>query len=250
MPTKERLNAAPQATQEFLLVAVMLIALVVLIYIVLVFPPRIDGVNNDTTEILNYRKDNLAVILTAFGAWIGAGAAYFFGRESLKQTSDILSMQVSSPKEKLKKLSLRDASPQSLGWAVTAEDNLKIVKYKLKFDSKRWFVIILKEDRTLDRIIHEDAFWRFIDEHYEQGTPYEQILEKKVSEVLDYINTNQLQEDLVVDYVPVRIDTSALDADNSMQQKGSYLAIIMNSEEKPTNFITRDDIRELILKID
>ena len=92
-------------TPEFLLVVVMLIALVLLVVGVLWIP--VDPPDCDTTttfmDVLNYRKSILAVIVTAFGAWVGAGAAYFFGRENLREASaSLLAMREPSAKDRLR----------------------------------------------------------------------------------------------------------------------------------------------------
>ena len=62
-------------TPEFFLVVIMLLTLVVLVGLVLwipINPPRDDMVTK-FTDLLDYRKSILAVIITAFGAWVGAG---------------------------------------------------------------------------------------------------------------------------------------------------------------------------------
>ena len=75
-----------------ILVAIMLIVLFFLVVAVLhmsVVPVATNQSLNATqvTQILDFRKNILAIIITAFGAWIGAGAAYFFGRENQREAS-------------------------------------------------------------------------------------------------------------------------------------------------------------------
>jgi hypothetical protein len=75
---------------EFLLVVVMLFVLLLLVLLILWAP--IPNVSSDAeaTMALDYRKNILTVIITAFGAWVGAGAAYYFGRENLREASQSL----------------------------------------------------------------------------------------------------------------------------------------------------------------
>jgi hypothetical protein len=96
---------------EFILVVVMLGILLVLVMSVLLIPtswkdPPVLPKNANAEQVLkyqqeilayqkssyDYRKDVLSIILTAFGAWVGAGAAYFFGRESLRDANTLLRM--------------------------------------------------------------------------------------------------------------------------------------------------------------
>lgn len=74
-------------SMEFYLIVAFLAALVGLVILILWMPADfITGSYDATTEeIIGFKKDLLAIILTAFGAWIGAGAAYFFGRENLRE---------------------------------------------------------------------------------------------------------------------------------------------------------------------
>lgn len=79
---------------EYYLAISMLIALVILVIIVLYVP--LSG--NDTLE---FRRTSLTLIVTAFSAWIGAGAAYFFGKENLRVATESLTSVITPPKERL-----------------------------------------------------------------------------------------------------------------------------------------------------
>jgi hypothetical protein len=67
---------------EFVLVAILVGALLLVIGMIFAFT------RGTTAEVVASRKDLLAIILGAFGAWIGAGAAYFFGRENLRTATE------------------------------------------------------------------------------------------------------------------------------------------------------------------
>jgi hypothetical protein len=59
----------------------MLGILCLLILLLLILPLR-------NGNFIEYYKWALTTLMGAFGAWIGAGAAYFFGRENLKESSE------------------------------------------------------------------------------------------------------------------------------------------------------------------
>jgi hypothetical protein len=65
----------------------LLIALIILIGVILL--ALISGEDTSITarDLLDYRQSISATIIMAFGAWVGAGAAYFFGRENLRDTA-------------------------------------------------------------------------------------------------------------------------------------------------------------------
>ena len=67
----------------------MLIVLVVLVLILLLVPVDVaQGAIPTFDQMADYRMSLLTLIVTVFGAWVGAGAAYFFGRENLKEAAD------------------------------------------------------------------------------------------------------------------------------------------------------------------
>ena len=242
-------------TPEFILVVVMLVVLVVLVNAVLFVPLTIAEGDNTTkfTDLLDYRKDILAVIITAFGAWVGAGAAYFFGRENLREAaSSMLKMREPSPKERLRRTLIREIPPRALDWVVKISDELKTVGDKLKDEPKRWFIPIVKDDGTLVTVIHEEAIWRFMDkesEESEAGTPYTNIWKKKVSDVVAYIKATPGLKRMKGIYVAVTLDMSAGDAHELMQNKGVSLAIVTDEKGKPTHFTHTGDMRRVLLQV-
>jgi hypothetical protein len=238
-------------TPEFLLVIVMLVVLTILVIVVLWAPVPQTGASDATAkDMLDYRKSILAVIITAFGAWVGAGAAYYFGRENLREAaSSLLAMREPSPKERLRRTPIREIPPTSLDWIVKNSDELKPVLDKLKAEPERWFTPIVKDAGTIDTVIHEEAIWRFVDKETEAGTAYADILEKKMSDVIKYIKDTPGLKRVEGIYVAVTFDKSVGDAYELMQNKDVYLAIIMDERGKPTHFITAGDVRKVSLQV-
>ncbi len=81
----------------------MLAALTILVIWITSSPfPDGPGMNTTAALVLDYRKNLLAVLVTTFGAWVGAGAAFYFGRENLKDaTKSLLEAQGVTGKERL-----------------------------------------------------------------------------------------------------------------------------------------------------
>jgi len=238
-------------TPEFLLVVLMLIALVILVVAVLFAPLCIPNQNLDATkDMLDYRKNILAIIITAFGAWVGAGAAYFFGRENLREASqNLIEMHKISGKDRLSRIKVKDVPNKKIDWTVKKDVELKTVRDMLRAKVDVWFIPIIKDDGTLENIIHEEALWRFEDSQYQEGAKYDTIWSKKVDDLLNYIKSEQLHQ-LEGIYAIVTPDTSAADAHDEMMKQGVYLAFVLDKAGKPVYYITTADIRIALIQSD
>jgi len=240
-------------TPEFLLVIVMLFILTILVFFILVIPPLwLTGVADDklkelAKEFLEYRKTLLSIVVTAFGAWVGAGAAYYFGRENLAEASrSLLAMKEPSPQERLRRTPIRLIPPRPLDWKVKLNEDLKTVMEKLKAEPDKWFVPLIKDDGTLEDVLHEEAVWRLVDAESAAKTPYEEIMKKKASDVMEFVKKQKLAR-LIGIYVPVNLDKNAGEVNDLMKTKEVFLAIIVDETGKPTHFIDTGDIRKLLL---
>lgn len=235
---------------EFLLVVAMLVVLTVLVGIVMLAPlPKKDD-SATAAVILDYRKSILSIIITAFGAWVGAGAAYFFGRENLREAANsMLAMREPSPKERLRQILIRAMPLKPINWCVAADDDLSPIVKKLKTEPGLWFIPIVK-DGMLETVIDEEAIWRFIDHEsaQEPPIPYTDILKKTIADVLEYIKAQKLER-LREIYVPVTLDKSAGDVYELMQNKSVFLAVVVDEAGKPTHFITTADVRRILLQM-
>jgi len=258
-------------TPEFVLVCVMLCTLLALVLAVLFVPMVLPAAEVDPdakfADILEYRKSILAVIITAFGAWVGAGAAYFFGRENLREASQsLLAMKEKSPREQLRNTSIKEIA-LPLIWTVKEGDVLEKIVKKLKDEPGYWFISILKENGILKDVISEEVIWRFIEHKFSEGQSEDsgveddsdtgekidivnkrkEIADYKVSDVLEYINSDSNLAIFKGIYITVVQDTLVSTAHDAMNNRGVRLAIVRNDDGKPISFITMTDIRNVIL---
>lgn len=253
-------------TPEFLLVIIMLIVLSILVAAVLLVPPLVwvklgtgaDGATGTLTvnlakDLLDYKKTILSIILTAFGAWVGAGAAYYFGRENLRVASQsMLAMRGISPKERLRQTPIREVPPKALDWSPGGSDLLETILEKLKKEEERWFIPISKADGALDTVLHEEAVWRFIEQESQTGATYADIQKKQLSDVVTYVNTlpPKVIKRLMGIYVAVSPDKNAGEAYEMMNTKGVFIAIVVDEKGKPIQYFDTGDIRRLLLRFD
>lgn len=237
-------------TPEFWLVIAMLIALILLFLLVLFVPTDWLVPTTSETDVLEFRRNILTVIITAFGAWVGAGAAYFFGQENLKVASEsLLDMREQTPKEILEQVKILDILPKPLTWIVKSDDQIESVMDKLRKEPKLWFIPIQMEDDKYT-IIHEEAIWRFLDctQVKNKELKYAEIKKKSIKAVLDYIDSNEDLKFLKDIYVSTSLEKSAAETYNQMLAQNKTLAIIIALEsDLPTHYITSSDIKDSLI---
>jgi hypothetical protein len=236
---------------EFWLVVAMLIALCVLVAAVLFWPitpftPQVTGKEVSFKEILEYRTNILSVIITAFGAWVGAGAAYFFGRENLRVAADsILAMRETSPRERLRQTSVKQIPPTPIDWTVKQDTLVADVSKKLTDEPARWFVPVVDNDGKLQTVINEEGVWRFL---LDPQRPTAGSQTETVKDLVGYIdNRSDLKERFKGIYVSVTMETTVGAANDLMDSKKVFLAIV-ESEGKPTHYFTTSEVRKLLLQ--
>ncbi len=244
---------------EFILVVVMLAVLTILVGLVLWAPLPKKDYTATATVILDYRKSILSIIITAFGAWVGAGAAYFFGRENLREAAQsLLAMREPPPRERLRRTPVREMPLKPLDWVVKTDKTLKDIVDKLKAKPGYWFITIVnKADGTLKTVIEEEAVWRFLnmeiledEEKRKQAEDvYKGVMGMKVNEVLKLIEKTEALKKFKDCYVPVTLDKSAGDVHELMQNKGVFLAVVLDDTGKPTHFFTTSDVRQVLLQM-
>jgi hypothetical protein len=252
---------------EFWLVVGMLIALLILILAILLPPmPRpdvsllpVDRQAINFQNILDYnsmmlasRKDILSIIIAAFGAWVGAGAAYFFGRENLRVAANsLLAMRDLSPKERLRQTSIKQIPPTPIDWTVRRATKISAVKETLSQRPERWFAVIIKEDGTLETVINEEAVWRFLVDKLPPASAEESIRkryeEATVDDLIKFIEETEALKRFNQIHVTVAMEANVGTANDLMDSRHVFLAIV-TSDGKPTHFFTTSEVRKLLLQ--
>lgn len=228
---------------EFWLVVVMLGVLFLLVLAVLLVKPQWLG-TSPNIDILTWRKDVLAIIITAFGAWVGAGAAYFFGRENLRVAADsMLAMRDLSGKERLRRTSIKQIPPTPIDWTVKRTDTVAAVEAELMNKPERWFVPVVKDDGTLDTVINQEAIWRFLI----TSTSPPASATATVADLITFIEASAALKRFIDIQAVVSMETNVGTANDLMDSRHVFLAIV-TSDGKPTHFFTTAEVRQLLLK--
>lgn len=251
---KETLEDKVVSAKEFWLVIAMLISLTFLISFIMIYQPEISQTNpeDSLSALLKFKNELIAVILTAFGAWIGAGAAYFFGRENLREaTNSMLKMRNLSPKERLSLIKVSDTRPKKIEKIWKETDNVKGIFTHMKQNVDWWFFIIINESGTIRSILHEEAFWRF--DAYEQEKSINNSLvdlsKYTISDVINFVEKIENKRKALCDfYIEIKMYNSLSTVNDLMEEKEVGLAIITDENNKPTHFFKSKNIRECLLK--
>lgn len=256
-------KAARPHSKEFFLVFWMLVSLTLLVIGIVSFPIflkwvvfiRKTGVDL-YKDILDYSKWVLAALLAAFGAWIGAGAAYFFGKENLRESSrateEALRIQQKSlgarPEEKVfvKDLALTAMNPSFMFYS---SHTLNQLIEKLEKHVGYWFVLIINADTgILEDIVSSQVFWQF---KYGEvsGFKSEKPDTETIGEIIDLMDeVDKVKKLHGVDVFFIKItlkDTLESVADR-MKSPDTAVAIVVDAKGKPTHCLTRTDLGTLL----
>lgn len=256
----ERKAARPQS-KEFFLVFWMLVSLTVLVIGIVGFPIFMKCVINgtDVTKILEYSKWVLAALLAAFGAWIGAGAAYFFGKENLRESSrateEALRIQQKSlgarPEEKVfvKDLGLTAMNPSFMFYS---SHTLNQLIEKLEKHVGYWFVAIINADTgILEDIVSSQVFWQF---KYGKVSGFQPKTKNKpeIGEILEFLNSEKAKEELKklhgvnTFFIKISLKDTLQAVADRMKELDTTVAIVVDEKGKPTHCVTRTDIGSLL----
>jgi hypothetical protein len=235
-------SSRPFYSSEFTLVFVLILALLVTIGLIFIFSSGTD------------RKDLLAIILGAFGAWIGAGAAYFFGRENMDSATESMLKMRMTPQDILANTSLRCLKYRSIPQTFKADTKISAVVEWLKEDPDRFFALILSDTGQVDKALHIEAISRYLIREGNADTDIEKPLSEVVKHIEEKLNAvkgtdaAQSWESLINAAVVLEDWRSASMANNLMEKEKRRITIVIDEKRKPVGYITSGTIRRLMLQ--
>lgn len=251
-------------SREFELVLYFVFAFLVFAIMILIIPPVFflhggTAINSTefmqkTTEVMQYQKDLLTVIIAAFSAWIGAGAAYFFGRENLKvATEKMLEMRQLPPAERLRQLSVQEIVTEKnkvVDWTVTKETNLCTVYQQLVDQPFRWFIPVIDKKTGLTHVIDEEGVYRYIITL--KGEPDTTLKSKTIGDLINYFEDETKADDdtrnkVLNSWVRIHLQSNAGYIEDTMTLNKVHLAIITDEKNQPLYYITAGDIKRCLL---
>ncbi|MGZ3940127.1 MAG: hypothetical protein ACXVBK_15255 [Flavisolibacter sp.] len=227
------------STLAFSLVVIMLGTLFVIV-LFLIFPLYYQT----NKDVLEYYKWTLSVLLGAFGAWIGAGAAYFFGRENLKESSASTerAMQIQQQSfrrpsgiERIKDMTL---TAMNSNFIFNIENKKSDVITKLKDCEGFWFVpVVNKISGVLEDIIHAQVFWDSA--FMTPDTKIEDIIKEMDNKGLKKLHGDSF-------YAKVSPEDKISDVYDLISKKGAEVAIVVDQKGKASHCLTKTELRTFL----
>jgi len=250
---------------EFILVIIMLAVLTVLVTLILFVEIKQPGdTSGDDAKIyfqsiLDYRKSLLGLILAAFGAWVGAGAAYFFGRENLRVSANSLLQlhQQMTGSARLNLIKVRDIPPKPLDSNFSEDATLKEIDEKFDAKPSMWFI----STNALGKwyIISKELIGQYIQDASSELATKEptkiyseintEIMKKTLKDVIPEIEKNTKYSHFINQYVDTKLEDNASNVNEDMDSKCVFLGIIKDDNGNLVQYFTTSDIRKALLKI-
>jgi hypothetical protein len=224
----------------FWLVVIMLgilSALVILLVVIVL-------INSANDKIIEYSKWVLTTLVGTFGAWIGAGAAYFFGKESLVEsgasTEAAMTIQqdtlqgAAGPKY-IRELALTDVDDT---FKFKSSDEKKDVIAKLDLPQYKgyWWVPVFDQG-VLKDIIHARVFW---DDDFKVDDSISKIVNAIENSKEKNAKFGALHDKSF--FVMANRDAEVADMLDKMKKSGATVGIIVNNEGKPISCFTKQDL--------
>ena len=233
-------SPATTGTLAFSLVVIMLTILLLLVA-GLFLAATSSGTNKD---LLEFYKSALSLLVGAFGAWIGAGAAYFFGRENLAESSR-------STEEALR--IQRDSMRGATGPARVSDLALTAINMEFMFRpeaTKRevvagfnqhldyWWLPVLDRDAkgTLQDIVHARLI---MDPTFRDEETLDQIL-SKVDTQPALQGSRALHGPAF--FVRVALDDKVSAVAEALTKSGAVVGVVVDEKGKPTYCFTKQDL--------
>lgn len=239
-----------QSRPEFRLLTWLLASLMLLVLFVLLVPVSTLGIKSN--QVADFRSNTLAVLLTAFGAWVGAGVAYYFGRENLKDAAkSMLAMRNATPREQLFELTVANSNPRSITQTFGLNRSMADLEAALVDDADEWFLVIVKaDDLSLVTVVHAELVWRFaVAKRNKDGTT---DLRVSIEDALSAIASAKVGDPLyrLQKYTDIHVvansGTSLGSINQQMVPQDSYLAVVVDDRHVPVSYVTSGDIRKAL----
>jgi hypothetical protein len=245
MPNDE--DKHPYMSKHLILILALLVCLVVTELMIFYY------FKGDTTTSV---KDVMALTFGTFGTWIGAGAAYFFGRENMKTATDSLLKLNQTNKEKLSTVTIREMKPKPLQKFLLSDTLTKVIDW-LKKDTWQFVFAVVDEKDKFRFALGEEAIYRYVLDELKLTANSKEVVEnldKKIGDIKlkALVEHYQLQDDeklrgLIEFGVELTEDMTASVASEKIEQEHKLVGIVLDSTRKPTGYISTNDIRKFLM---
>lgn len=232
----------PSGKLAFSLVVIMLLTLFILVLFLLGVAAWNSG-DGENNAMLEFCKWAFSSLLGAFGAWIGAGAAYFFGKENLAEsresTKQALQIQQETLSGSSKPVKIRDLTLTAMNkeFMFNGKTERNVIKKALEHYDDYWWVPIFDDEGKgrLEDVVHARVFLDA--ELDEKQNPI-------VSEILENLDKKPKAKKLHGPsfFIMVTPEEKIADVVERMNNSNAAVGIVVDEKNKPTYCFTKSDI--------
>jgi hypothetical protein len=238
--TDQKPSQKSNGVLAFTLVVIMLGTLFILVLALMGF---IKWLSPDK-DVLEFGKWALSVLLGAFGAWIGAGAAYFFGRENLAESSRSTERALEIQQQtlrgfpKLERIGDLNLTAMNKEFMFKPTSKKKEVTEKLELPNNKgyWWVPVLDKDGQgiLVDIINARVF---SDPSFNEDDEISKILSLIDIDPSIKAKYGTLHGDSF--FVSVKLEDKIADVCDMMSKSGAAVGVIVDEKGKPAFCFTK-----------
>ncbi|WP_417912059.1 hypothetical protein, partial [Candidatus Electronema sp. TJ] len=223
----------------FYLVLIMLLILFGLIFLLL----NTTAAHPDNKDFIEYSKWLFSGLITAFGAWIGAGAAYLFGKENLaessRSTENALKIQYEAIRNTSKRDCVKDIALTTINkdFMFKRETSSKDVALALEQHADYWWVPVLDNEGKgiLEDVLHARVFWRQSSLLAEDSPLSSLIEEISKDESLSRLHGSAF-------FIKAALDDKISDTIRKMDSAGAVIGIVVDDRGKPSYCFTKQNL--------
>jgi uncharacterized integral membrane protein len=233
----------PSAKMAYRMVMTMLGILCFLILAVLLLVYTTSGGNAD--NVVEFGKWTVSVLLGAFGAWIGGGAAYFFGKENMvesnRSTEAVLQIQQNTLQNTGKRDYVKDLPLSTINSTFnfnphsTKEDIVNCLTGHADY----WWVPVFDQEGKgiIEDILHVRIIW---DDQFDNGETVAALLEhladdEELGRKYDKLHGSSF-------FIKVTPDDKVADTARRMEKSGAAIGVVTDEKGKPTHCFTKHNL--------
>jgi predicted transcriptional regulator len=189
---------------------------------------------------IDYSKWLFSGLIGTFGAWIGAGAAYFFGKENLaessRSTENALKIQHEALRNTPKRDCIKDLALTTMNkdFMFQQDATTEEVAASLSDHPDYWWVPVMDNEGKgiLEDLVHARVFWN------------DTFKGKKIAEIMEALSLDDTLGKLhgQAFFLKVALDDKIADVASKMDKSGAVIGIVVDQKGKPSYCFTKQNL--------
>ncbi len=195
--------------------------------------------------IIEFGKWTVSVLLGAFGAWIGGGAAYFFGKENMvesnRSTEAVLQIQQNTLQNTGKRDYVKDLPLATINSTFNFNPNStkEYIVNCLTGHADYWWVPVFDQEGKgiIEDLLHVRIIW---DDNFGDGETVAAFLERLATQETLGKKYEKLHGPSF--FIKVTPDDKVADTARRMEKSGAAIGVVTDEKGKPTHCFTKQNL--------